>query len=492
MARFLQKEGPSLFILFIYTGLLTGILAYWRPSREWLGIQHPLDVFFCAIALLWVFLLLIWAHQQVQAHLLQWLPVFLTLPLWIAPYFLMLAGSILYSLIFFVIALLFTPIGITARLIGFVYQGWQSLRGIHFTCPRDAYRMKRPSYLCPGACGEKYSALEPSIYGIFSHNCTCGAKLPTLNILGRRKLVPCCRNCGATLTNNPTPLGERVIVIIGGTSVGKTNYLMMSVREMLESLSGRDSFRVEIDTDEARAYYDAQLKILRRGKMLRPTQSGVPTSFPVILNSSKADFRLHFYDAAGEEFVRMVRKGGAQGKDFVFFRYLNGVILMVDPLSLPKAREEILPKLGTGLEYLKNSTDPLEDVVSTLVERTHRFLRSHGIRQRSVNLAVVINKCDVGPVNERIGQKAIQALRRSNTKVVSDREAENILCREALFDWGAGPQIRVLEHYFEKIAYFSCSALGRSPSYMGRGMFKPDRVLSPLFWILGLDYSRGS
>jgi len=455
MARFLQREGPSLFILLIYVGLLTGILAYWKPAREWIGIQHSIDIVFCGIALLWVMLLVIWAHQQVQAHLLQWFPVFLALPLWIAPYILLLAGSILYSFVFFIIALLFTPIGMCVRLFNFAYQGWQSLRGVHFTCPHDTHRMKRPAYLCPGGCGEKYEALEPSVYGIFSHNCTCGARLPTLNILGRKKLIPCCSKCGATLTNNPIPLGERVIAVVGGTSVGKTNYLIMSVYEMLNNISGRDSIKIEVDTKEAEDYYKGQLERLKYGRKLYPTQRGVPASFPVILNSSKADFRLHFYDAAGEEFIRMA---GSGGQELTFFRYLNGIILMIDPLSLPKAKEQILPNMEGNVVDLSISTDSLDDVVSTLVERTHRFLHSRNVRQQGIDLAVVINKCDVNPFAECVGLEAIQALRKKDAKIVTNREAENSICRQALFDWGAGPQIRVLEHHFENIAYFSCSA----------------------------------
>ena len=68
--------------------------------------------------------------------------------------------------------------------------------GIFFTCPSRtcAYR-GLPVYVCPG-CGEGARSLRPNLYGLLRHECaSCGARLPTLDGLGRGRLERRCGGC---------------------------------------------------------------------------------------------------------------------------------------------------------------------------------------------------------------------------------------------------------------------------------------------------------
>lgn len=72
-----------------------------------------------------------------------------------------------------------------------------------------------PVWRCP-ECGREHRQIEPSAkFGVLWWRCTCGARLPTLAVLGRRRLEEICPECGGKLL----PLGRDPagIAFLGGT-----------------------------------------------------------------------------------------------------------------------------------------------------------------------------------------------------------------------------------------------------------------------------------
>lgn len=64
-------------------------------------------------------------------------------------------------------------------------------------CPSCEHHLGRPVYPCPApGCEQWHSRLVPGGSGILRHACRCGASLPTLELLGKRRLAGDCPHCG--------------------------------------------------------------------------------------------------------------------------------------------------------------------------------------------------------------------------------------------------------------------------------------------------------
>ena len=140
-------------------------------------------------------------------------------------------------------------------------------------------------------------------------------------------------------------------------------------------------------------------------------------------------------------------------------------------------------------ERLGVSTAALEDVVASLRRNVRRFLWCGRSGRKDVPVAVVVNKADVPVVSERLGPRtAKRALGDGNRPY---REIPQETARDALEYWGAGSELAALESSFSRIAYFSCSSLGRTPD-TSRRPFVAEGVVAPLLWLLGQPIRGGT
>jgi hypothetical protein len=385
-----------------------------------------------------------------------------------------------------VVSLVAMPIGIAVMIIGLLYSTWRTRHGITVRCTKGEclsgqlrFRDLEVQYVCPNGCGARYGYLMPSHLGLFYHNCTCGARLPAARFL-RDKVKKDGNRVETTLKKicpkgHPWGIGSdallsHFICVVGGISAGKTCFMTMAVQGLIDNGS-----RCEIVAQGTK--HSDRYKILKQGLLLPATQRGtVPEAIVLRLSGNKKkESRLYFYDPAGEDVSRVER---GTKEDFVFFQDLTGVILLVDPLGLPKLRQDVSGRYNSSLEAAKMSETPLEDVVASLSRNVRKFLKCGRSGRVTIPLAVVINKTDVSEISERVG-----------TFKASGNITNHDLCRKALLDWGAGSEVAVLENEFAIIRYFSCSTLGRIPDD-SRKPFVADRVLDPLEWLMNLDRAR--
>jgi len=369
------------------------------------------------------------------------------------------------------------PMCLTISLIGgvlalgsSVYLWWRKrFCGVTLRCVKGSCRFRdvKLAYRCPG-CGELYKYLLPNHFGLLYHRCSCGCRMPAIPALGRERLTKCCPECEHIWAQSEEARRELFVALVGGVSTGKTCYLTMSVQALI------DQQRTTLERESDRDTHMAKYGILQQGRLLPPTQEGVPEAVVLSLDGKKnIGSRLYLYDASGEEYSRVER--GIQ-EEFVFFRDLSGVILLVDPLGLPKLRQQLDAGDSDVLRLSKSSETPLEDVVASLRRNVRKFLKYGRSGRTHVPLAVVINKADVPEVNYRLGRATIEN--------VGGEQSEHSICRQALVEWGAGSEVSALEHEFASIRYFSCSTLGRVPDGSSRP-FVPNGVLSPFAFLLG-------
>jgi len=237
---------------------------------------------------------------------------------------------------------------------------------------------------------------------------------------------------------------------------------------------------IRLESEYDAAEHRARAAMLAEGKKLPPTQRGVPDALVARFDEpQKHQSRLYLYDAAGEEYAGMERESA---QELVFFHDLTGLILLVDPLSLPRLGDQGRAGDGAQWEACQVSQVPLRVIVSSLSRNVRRFLRCGRSGRRDIPVAVVVNKVDFPIVSARIGAEAIRQASAASPSAAGD-DTEHRLCREALMEWGAENEVVALESDFSRIRYFSCSSLGRPPDESGRP-FVADRVLPPLFWLL--------
>ncbi len=383
---------------------------------------------------------------------------------------LIIAGVVLLPVVavFIVYLLILLALTVLSILLFVPMRLWDEAtllwRRIARRCPYDdCGRAGLPLHVC--SCGAVYDDLRPNFYGVFHHACEHGkgtVRLPTLDILGRKRLPRLCRHCKRPIAlSSFGELPERPIAIVGGAGAGKTVFLRQATRLLRDQLGQAPGSAIEVDGEDQRKDLEADLRLLDEGRVLAKTAGDVMQAFALAVRLRRPHSLrclLYLFDAPGEHFTTMERFGRKQA-----VQHLAGIVLLVDPLSLPG-----LAKAGAG-------TASLSTVAGTLLAGAAGMLMVGPGGTTAVPLAVVLSKSDALPAEMR------KALGPADAADASAR------CRRILERLGAGNELRALEQRFSDIRYFACSALGRPPTPHQAKPFKPVGVLRPLLWLLRLD-----
>ncbi len=377
---------------------------------------------------------------------------------------------------------------LASSLLMLLLGAFNSLQGtlyrIYFRCPTCHAQMRIPVAICP-SCDRRHTRLWPSVYGVFYHTCTCGERLPTLDLLGRRQLVQRCPACDSVLNAAIGRATNLHIPIVGGPSAGKTHYLIATLRELIEHYAPAHNLTITMPDVQHRREYEASARLLRRGQQLRKT--------PVEQDSNTRAFNLqikrrwhpvptllYLYDGAGEYYTSQT-----SAQQQVYYRYVNGLILIVDPFAIPGVYTEYAPRLQAEGETLAvNPQEPLSGIYERMIET----LEIHYALRRGVRfphpIAVVLTKADAFDLDERIGAAAARRLLAESTVIRSEAEAIDGLVEHFLLSYGEGNFVRNLRAQFSAVRFFSCSSTGRLIRPGDYSNLQPVRVLEPLLWLM--------
>lgn len=347
---------------------------------------------------------------------------------------------------------------------------WLQRYRITYKCPYDDCPRRRlmPVHVC--SCGAEYEDLQPSFYGIFHHVCRHGDKnhkLPTMDFLGRNRLPRLCGGCRRPLLH--TSLGqlrEWPIFVMGGPNVGKSVFLAQGIREISKVLGSQPGATVCLDSEQQQREHAEQLRSLDRGQVLSKTAGDVMTAYGLAVRIPKGLRALiYFFDKRGEYFEKMRDFGRMRG-----IEGLNGILLLVDPFSLPALEEHASLMRGEDL-----SPSPFHNVAANLILAIEQMLPGSQNRQCDVPLGIVLSKADAFPVESHPFLAGL---------VSRDPGSSAKLCRDAMEKLGASNSVRMLEQKFKHVRYFACSSLGRAPDVRNASPFRAAGVLEPLLWLL--------
>jgi hypothetical protein len=334
-----------------------------------------------------------------------------------------------------------------------------------------------PVFLCP-ACGVPHNQLLPGACGVLNRVCKCGrARLPTLFWLGKGKLESRCPKC--TKPMREELFGENIHVpIYGGPSAGKTMFMMAATWQLVEgTVPGVAAAFIEPASE--RAYQRQWKPDFEAGYVRQKTTNLFPDAFLMsVSRGGGLPSSLYLYDPAGEAL-----DSASSLEGHTFLNDIDGLALLIDPLSLPSFARAYRQRGGPDLRATTSIADP-EEVVARIVntlEGMGGLVRGRGARTR---LAAILTKADITGFGEELG------LPPASTDPLGEDWARLGLDRSAVIrEWLANNEshlLSVLETHFPQLRFFAVSALGHGQS--GRA-FVPSGVLEPLAWLLSVRRS---
>lgn len=377
----------------------------------------------------------------------------------------------------FVLTILFLIVYFLFAAVWFADRIYVQTNRIGNVCPNPACQAKFliPAYECP-KCGELHDRLMPGRYGIIKRECKCGEKFPTTFLNGRGKLQGFCPICGCSLSGE-TDNRQYAIPVIGGPSVGKSCYINMTVRKILETAQ-RNAWNVEFIDQESEGKYKASINALMSGTRLEKTDFNELQAYQLMLRFPNDNIgrRINFYDISGEMFSSdtNVKKNPA-------FTYAEGFLFLIDPLTIRDFEMDVLDKLGSGVSSYGASREDFDDILQIMLSNLDSMLGLSPDKIMEKKLAVVINKCDIPTLEGQIGNTAVKSYMESHPDCKDYYEVMNILCRNFLTKYHSDNFIRTAERKFKKVQFFSCSALGHNDEgkpYAGIN------VEQPFMWLL--------
>ncbi len=402
--------------------------------------------------------------------------------------------------IFLVLQFVFTIIGaiVTSVLmftLGVVNYLFGKFYSIYYRCPECHAQMKIPAYTC-NKCNQDHTRLWPSIYGVFYHTCrhnlpsgeVCNNSLPTLDILGRDKLLSKkCPSCNHPLqgvggTNAHIP-------IVGSRDAGKSRYTVMATRELIEEYAPANNLEISFPNKKHREAYAANIKRLKSGVLLDATRSiegGAKGSNLEITKSNQAiNNLLYLYDTAGED----INSDEKTSQQETYFKYVHGILLVIDPFKISQVYETYRQELDQV--NINPDDQNLDAIFGRVLDLFERVAPKGGKNKFSQPFAVVVNKTDLCDLEQKIGYYAAREYMAKNSTSTNEIDAINTLVEEFLNENGERNFVTNLRSYFSNVRFFSCSALGTpdlaiaslGPNYQTDSV-KGIRVLEPMLWLM--------
>jgi len=362
---------------------------------------------------------------------------------------------------------------------------WDLVFRIKRPCPNpECWRPNQvPIYVCP-SCGAEHRRLWPNSLGVLRHVCACGASLPAVATLGKRRLAALCPVCRRPVRETETRPVH--LAFAGGPSSGKSNLMFMALAQMIDGYSDRSIRKIELIDETLTPAIQAEIQRLKRGDPVSKTADNLPKAIHLKIDRKMAvDASLYVYDVAGEAFLT-----GEETVRQSYYGHVDGVLFIVDPLSIPDVRSRYEEEQSDQSVPAGSSELEPQEAYGRLKRALYAHASRDGERIDSARLAVTISKADLLGLHQTLvddppatpiaarGADAGASASAAPVKTASEK------CRQWLEDHGQGNLLRLMEADFSAVSYFAVSALGRTPQADDSTPFSGSRVLEPITWAL--------
>lgn len=354
------------------------------------------------------------------------------------------------------------------------------MRQLLVTCPHCHKRNHLPEYYCDN-CGKVHSKLIPNSYGTFYHRCKCGNKLPSSFLVNRGRLQARCPNnqCHQLLHRDQFEANKICLPITGGPYAGKTAFMFAVVRQLIEQRAKQLGFDTEFLDSKNESDFNQVLDELKHGIVPGKTVATIPKAFNLaLIKNGKTRWLLYIYDPSGETYESSTNIVGHYYKE-----YMDGMMLIVDPFSIPAVRREYEHELSRTWNSVNPSQLSAQDALNRILLNMEESYQLGKLEKIKKPLAVIISKIDAFNLEQEIGEQAVDKHLSINNLKKDRIDVRNALIREKLINWGETSLIQQLDMRFKNVCYFTTSALGRIPDGSHKDL-KPSHVIEPFNWIL--------
>ncbi|WP_455146426.1 hypothetical protein [Clostridium sp.] len=364
-------------------------------------------------------------------------------------------------------------LGIVTRLFIPIFRIIDRTLRVEQHCPHCYTAFRLPYFRCPH-CGEVHKNLIPGHCGILAAKCSCGYFIPSSVLSHRSKLVGVCPNPKCEMDLATANAKQFFIQIIGGNSSGKTAFSAAFQHQYLSLSQGNDVYSV---SGEPRETFETLKYMYRNGVTESSSASEIGTYNYVHQLRGTAAHSLIFYDIPDE-----VLLSNEYEKSPLNFGYTDGIIIIIDPLSVASIRNECV-RQGEISTTSVFSTDNCEAIIVDFINKFSEIAGRSARKMSDIPVAVLIAKSDIKRIKSSIGMPRIKAqYKKSPENYNNDLSiARDEICRAFLNDNGLANVVNNLESVFSEVRYFPMSAVGHSPE---AGIaFEPFGVIDPVAWI---------
>jgi hypothetical protein len=261
------------------------------------------------------------------------------------------------------------------------------LKHIRIHCPTCRRRVPYPAYDCPKRCGRRHRDIRPGRYGVTRRTCACGAKIPTLLLLGSDRLDAYCPYCRNGMHEGAGAAAEIILPVFGATAAGKTRLLLTSVAA-LEELTSQSGGSLQFADKQTRKRIEDLKPALALGQNTRATSiASPPRAYSLQVAPTRGAKRfIHLFDAGGETFTSTERV-----QELRDLEAARSYLFVIDPLSLEGFWNRLSAREQSRLAPLRTVTQP----VDLVFYQTTNWLQEVGVKTMRARLAVAISKADL-------------------------------------------------------------------------------------------------
>lgn len=359
-------------------------------------------------------------------------------------------------------------------------------------CPRcfDEFSTDDIEYICTNASA--VSRCQHAVDRTPQH--PTNPKKPVCEECGKPLATKICPKCGGELPLNIGTAKNYPISIIGAKESGKSNYVAVLINQ-LKNETGR-SFNCSLMAcgDKTLNRYRTEFydPLYRHRTCVRGSDAGdvEPLIYSLIFQRKGGLFKkavndavsLTFFDTAGENLTNLDSMQ-------TFNRYLyhsSGIILLLDPLQLPKVRDELEGKIRLPQE----NTDVTE-ILNRTIEIIREGTGNTDLRKKiDIPLAISFTKIDaveslLDPAS-CLKNDSVHINKGGFDKV--DFQDTNEEMQSLVENWLGLELFQAVSTQFSNFAFFGLSALGSNPDMENKiPKFRPFRVADPFLWILAQE-----
>jgi hypothetical protein len=389
-------------------------------------------------------------------------------------------------------------------------------------CPYCYEEISRrtPWFRCTGLLSPAGHRCEPSPDPALRERTGFAGALPPAFVAPRGGAAAECPRCGGPTSVAVCPVchsrlpvhfghvGSHLIVPVGAKEAGKTVFMTVLVHELEHRTGEQLNAAIGGADDFTRHQFPGEYEgpLYREGQLPAPTTTtaGAPNRPPFVFGfatgrsrsrvlaatRARAGLRgqpeprralLSFLDTAGED----LRTQQSMEDNVRCLGAADGILLLLDPLQLPAAREMAAP--ATRLPVQGRGDDPL----TVLQNLTGILQAGHGETRGQLigrPLAIVFTKMDA--LLPSLPETS--PLRRPPPRAPyfgeQDSLAVHLQISQLLDRWHGSKIDRAARLNYRTYRYFGVSALGETPTgdnrVSPRGV-RPYRVTDPMLWLLG-------